>query len=91
MVDLERRDVRRDDTLSEDERAERLEALEQRLPAPVREARRRAAAPARAWSEVEALRAAGASEDEIFAARERHLGREAAERLAERDRALGAP
>ena len=86
MLDMQRREVLLDETLDERERAERLEAIEVRLPDRVREARRAASAPARVRTEVSALRSAGASEDEIFALREREFGREAALRLAELDR-----
>jgi len=86
MLDMQRREVLLDETLDEQERAERLEAIEVRLPDRVRQARRAASAPARVRTEVSALRAAGASEDEIFALREREFGREAALRLAELDR-----
>lgn len=85
-LDLERRAVLSDASLSRDEKARRLEEIESRLPDPVRQARRRASAPARVAREVEALRAAGASEREVFVARERELGSEAAERLASLDR-----
>jgi lipase chaperone LimK len=86
MLDMQRRDVLLDETLDEGERLERLEAIEVRLPDRVREARRAASAPARVRTAVAALRFAGASEDEIFALREREFGREAAQRLAELDR-----
>ena len=78
--------LNKDEFLGEAERAERLEALEARLPERVREARLQATGPLRVRQEVEALRDAGASEREIFAARERAFGTEAAERLAEMDR-----
>jgi lipase chaperone LimK len=86
LLDLERREVLLDESLTEAERAGRLEAIEARLPDRVREARRSASAPARLRAEVAALRSAGASEDEVFALREREFGREAAERLADLDR-----
>jgi lipase chaperone LimK len=86
MLDMQRREVLLDETLDEQERAERLEAIEVRLPDRVREARRAASAPARVRTEVSALRSAGASEDEIFALREREFGREAAVRLSDLDR-----
>jgi lipase chaperone LimK len=85
LVDMERRRVALDETLDEAERAERLAALDERLPSNVREARRRAAAPARVRAEVEARRAEGASEAEIFALREEAFGTDAAERLAALD------
>lgn len=85
-LDLERRSVLTDASLSREEKARRLEEIESRLPDRVREARRHASAPARSAREVEALRAAGASDAEVFAARSRALGAEAAERLAALDR-----
>ncbi len=84
-LDLERRKVAGDPSLSSAERARRLEQIEARLPEPVREARQRAALPARVDREVEELRAAGAGEAEIFAARERAFGVPAARRLAALD------
>lgn len=85
LVDLERRRVALDPELDEAERAERLAALEAQLPERVREARRRARAPARVHADVRALREAGADEDAIFAVREATFGAEAAERLAALD------
>jgi lipase chaperone LimK len=55
------------------------------LPAEERLARERAMAPLRLRSEVEQMRSSGASDREIFAYRERQVGAEAAERLAEVD------
>ncbi|MCG8592057.1 MAG: lipase chaperone [Proteobacteria bacterium] len=85
LVDLERRRVALDDSLSDDERRAALAALEARLPEPVRRARERAAAPSRSHREVSALREAGGSEAEVFALRERRFGTAAAERLAALD------
>lgn len=89
-IDLERRRVLQDAAIPEEEKARRLEALDARLPEPVLEARRRASAPARVAREVETLRAAGASDAEVFAAREQAFGTEAAERLALLDRERAA-
>jgi len=89
-LDLERRAVITDASLSREEKARRLEEIESRLPERAREARRRASAPARVAREVEALRAEGASDTEVFAARERELGAEAADRLAALDRESAA-
>jgi lipase chaperone LimK len=86
LVDLERREVLRDQSLSREEREQRLAALEERLPERVRAARRRAEAPLRVRREVERLRESGASEAEVFAARQRAFGAAAAERLAALDR-----
>lgn len=85
-LDLERRAVITDASLSREEKARRLEEIESRLPERVREVRRRASAPARVGHQIEALRAAGAGDAEVFAARARELGPEAAERLAALDR-----
>lgn len=84
-IDLERRRVALDASLDTAERRERLAALEEQLPEEVREARRSARAPQRANAEVAALREAGASDDDVFALRERRFGRDAAERLASLD------
>lgn len=84
-VDLERRRVAMDAGLTPAERSSRLEALEAELPEDVRQARRRARAPAASHREVLALRAAGGSDAEVFRARERAFGSAAAERLAALD------
>jgi lipase chaperone LimK len=89
-VDLERRRVAADPSLSEDERARRLEALDARLPAEVREAREVALAALRLRQDETALRARGASDAEIHALREQRFGSEAAERLAALDRRRAA-
>lgn len=85
LVDLERRRVAADPSLNESERAERLAALDAELPEHVRAARARARAPARGHQEAEAMRASGASDEEVFELRAAQFGREAAERLAELD------
>lgn len=84
-IDLERRRVALDATLDPAERAARIEALDEELPERVREARHSAGAPAEIRRQVEALRATGASDREVFVARERAFGSEAAERLAALD------
>ncbi len=84
-IDLERRRVAFDESLDEAERAERLAQLDAELPESVRVARERARAPARSQKRVEAMREAGASEEEIFDARAEQFGPEAAERLAALD------
>jgi lipase chaperone LimK len=84
-VDLERRRVANDASLSGEEKERRLAALESDLPAVVREKRQQGTAIVRSARQVESLRAAGASAAEIFAAREREFGPEAAERLARLD------
>lgn len=84
-IDLERRRVFMDATLSDAERAEQLAGLEEQLPESVREARRRASAPARVRDDVRRLRAAGADPSKVFAVREAAFGTEAAQRLAALD------
>ena len=84
-IDLERRRVAADPALGEDEKRARLGALAERLPESVRAARERAHAPGATQTEVEALRKAGGSEQEVFALREERFGREAAARLAALD------
>lgn len=83
---LERMAVQQDESLSAEEQATRLQALEDNLPAPVREVRQRANLPVQVSQEVAALREAGATDHEIRALREVALGREAAERLEALDR-----
>lgn len=78
---LARMAVQQDESLSAEEQAARLQALEDDLPAPVREVRQRANLPVQVSQDVAALREAGASDYEIRALREAALGREAAERL----------
>jgi lipase chaperone LimK len=85
-IDLERRTVVLDPELDEAQRANALAALDEALPEPVREARHRAGAPARVRDQVSELRAAGGSDREVYAIRERAFGFEAAERLAALDR-----
>jgi lipase chaperone LimK len=77
--------VIQDPSKTREEKAGLLEEIEARLPERVREARRHAAAPARVSRQVEAMRAAGDGDAEIFAVRERELGAEAAQRLAALD------
>ena len=67
-IDLERRRVHSDPDLGEAERAERLAALEAELPPQVRDARAQARAPMRLHQQTEAMREAGASDAEVFAA-----------------------
>jgi lipase chaperone LimK len=72
--------------LSPAEREAAAEAIDARLPARLREARARMRAPALVRAQVEAARAAGAGEAEIWALRARAFGSDAADRLAARDR-----
>lgn len=85
-VEVERRAVLADPSLTAEERTQRLDALEESLPEGERIARAAATAPLRLRGEVEQLRAAGATDAEIFAHRERVAGSAAAQRLAEVDR-----
>jgi lipase chaperone LimK len=85
-VEIERRAVLFDPSLAPEERNRRLRELEATLPPEERAAREAASAPLRLRDEVERMRAAGATDAEIFAHRERAVGKEAAGRLAEVDR-----
>jgi lipase chaperone LimK len=85
-VDIQRRELRRDGTLTADERQRRLDALEQQLPDSVRAARTQAFAPAQLRQDEEQLRAADASAEELRALRQQRFGAEAADRLAALDR-----
>ncbi len=76
-----------DQSLTGAERASREAALESGLPPALRAARLLATEPLRLDAEEAAMRGAGASADELAAAREQTSGREAAQRLAELDRA----
>jgi lipase chaperone LimK len=78
--------IANDPSLGPDERAARRAALEAQLPTPLREARAQALAPLNLIEEESALRAAGASPDEIRALRERMAGADAADRLEALDR-----
>lgn len=79
--------IANDPSLGPDERAARRAALEAQLPEPLRETRAQALAPLNLIAEESALRAAGASPDEIRALRERMTGADAADRLEALDRA----
>lgn len=87
---LDRRDVLADTTLSAAVRDRRLAEIDARAPAAVREARAAATAPIDELNREAALRAAGASDQQIAAARTAALGADAAARLAELDRAHAA-
>ncbi|MGH0037870.1 MAG: lipase secretion chaperone [Myxococcota bacterium] len=80
-IHLERRRIRAAEDLDPDERRARLEALEERYPESVREARARAVLPLRHAREEAALREQGASAQEIDALRAERFGPEAARRL----------
>jgi lipase chaperone LimK len=87
---LARRDVLSDTTLSPDERDRRLAEIDARTPAAVREARAAAMAPVDEMNREAALRAAGASDQQITAARTAAFGADAAARLADLDRTRAA-
>ena len=87
---LARRDVLADLALSPAERERRLAELEARIPTAVRDARAAALAPLNELNRETAMRAAGASDPQIAAARTEAFGAEAADRLAELDRAHAA-
>ncbi len=80
-LDIERRQVLADDALSPTERQQQLDALEQELPADVKEARDQATGPLRLAREEKELRAAGAGAAEVRALREQEFGAAAADRL----------
>ena len=84
---LDRRDVLTDTTLPLAERERRLAEIDARLPAAVQKARAAATAPIDEMNREQAMRAAGASDDQIAAARTANLGAETAARLADLDRA----
>lgn len=83
---LDRRDALLDPALSPAERERRIADIDSQLPADVREARAAATAPIDELNREQAMRAAGASDAQIAAARTAALGPEAAARLAELDR-----
>jgi lipase chaperone LimK len=87
---LAQRAVALDPALSAEERDRRLAEIEARIPAAAREARDAAMAPLDAWTRETAMRAAGASEQQIATARTAALGADAAARLADLDRARAA-
>jgi lipase chaperone LimK len=84
-IDLARRRVARDETLSREERERRIAALDAELPASERAARAEVRQAVDLRAAVAELRAAGASDAEIHAERERRVGPEAAARLAALD------
>src|SRR5262249_13846753 len=72
------------------DRQRRLAELEAQIPEDVQRGRAAALGPLNALTREQALRAAGASDDQIAAARTATLGAEAAARLADLDRAHAA-
>jgi lipase chaperone LimK len=87
---LDRRDVMTDPALSDAERARRVAELEARIPAAVRTTRAAAMVPLEAMDREAALRAAGASDAQITAARTETFGADGAARLAALDRTRAA-
>jgi len=85
ILDVRRLEIAQDPTLDDDVRERLLRDVEESLPPDVQEQRRRAAGPSVLRREVLDLRASGASEDEVFAAREERYGEDAARRLAALD------
>lgn len=73
--------LREDDTLTEEQRARRLEQARAELPEPLQQIREETTKPVRAREKVEQMRASGASEAEVRAWREAELGAAAADRL----------
>lgn len=84
-LDLERKEVMADASLTPDERARQLADLDQRLPESVRASRAQSLEVLQATQEEAALREAGGSADEIHALRAQRFGAEAADRLAALD------
>ena len=87
---LDRRDVALDPALSPAERDRSLAEIDARLPAAVRDARAAATAPIDELERERAMRAAGATDQQIARARTAALGEAAAARLAELDRSRAA-
>jgi lipase chaperone LimK len=85
-----RRDVMADKTLSEAARAQKLAELEATLPVADRAARAAALAPLEAMNREAEMRAAGATADQIAAARTAAFGEGGAARLADLDQAHAA-
>jgi lipase chaperone LimK len=90
LAALDRRDVALDPALSPAERDRRIAEIDARLPAAVREARAAATAPIDELDRERAMRAAGATDQQIAQARTAAVGSDAAARLAELDRAHAA-
>ncbi|MDC0747994.1 lipase secretion chaperone [Polyangium mundeleinium] len=77
--------IRQDETLTADEREQRVAELEASLPKGAREAREAATLPLRARAEADAMRAEGATDEDVYTKRVETLGVEAADRLTELD------
>ncbi|MCC6552361.1 MAG: lipase chaperone [Polyangiaceae bacterium] len=85
-VAAERSRVASDPTLTPEERDAKLAELESELPDSARAAREESRRPLRQQAEEEALRAAGATEQELYQHRVETVGEEAAQRLTDLDR-----
>ncbi len=77
--------IRQDETLTAEEREQKIAALDEDLPKVAREAREAATLPLRARADTDAMRAEGATDEDVYAQRVETLGVEAADRLAELD------
>jgi lipase chaperone LimK len=82
--------VRQDESLSDEARADKLAELDETLPPQARAAREASTMPIRARAEEEAMRAEGASKEDVRAYREATFGAEAADRLTALDEARAA-
>ncbi|WP_437640737.1 lipase secretion chaperone [Sorangium sp. So ce854] len=87
---IEQARILADAALSPDDRDARIAEVEATLPDEIREAREEAVRPLVQQAEEQALRDAGASDEELHAHRVATVGAEAAERLAELDRRRAA-
>jgi lipase chaperone LimK len=87
---IEERRILSDRTLSDTQRAQRLDALAAAIPEPVRAARQAATAPFDLARDEAALRAAGGTAEEVQALREGAVGADAAARLAALDQRRAA-
>ena len=85
-LDLERRRIHLDTTLSAADKLVQLQALNAALPPAIRAARQRAHAPSHSYAAVATLRSQGGDDGEIFALRASDFGNAAAQRLATLDR-----
>jgi lipase chaperone LimK len=90
QIRLEQQDIAEDSSLSDDERRQRIQELNQQLldslPPEAVAARERAQAPAQLLKDEELLRQQGSSAEEVNAMRVERFGEEAAGRLADLDR-----
>lgn len=84
-VAIEQQKIQKDPALSPEDRKRKLDALEAQLPDDVRKAREAALGPLRQQEEEQALRAAGATDEEIQRHRVETVGQEGAERLKSLD------